>query len=177
MPPPPAWVYCISCRHAELDWSDRRIGSRQVRRYHAGVSFSFQRMSRFARKYDQVARFFIYEHASALGPQAPLSLRLEGRAMLAAVVEDVRHMGGHVTTMLHPDCESLGHECLRPTDSSGAEAAFRTEARRADFTLVIAPETGGVLTERCRWALAAGGRLLGSGPEAIDLCADKLALG
>lgn len=46
----------------------------------------------------------------------------------------------------------------------------------ADWTLVIAPETGGILESVARQVLRAGGRLLGPSPEAIRLTSDKLML-
>jgi predicted ATP-grasp superfamily ATP-dependent carboligase len=59
----------------------------------------------------------------------------------------------------------------------GAEKRTVQElAARADWTLVIAPETGMILQERASWVLDAGGRSLGSTPEAIARTADKLAL-
>jgi predicted ATP-grasp superfamily ATP-dependent carboligase len=56
------------------------------------------------------------------------------------------------------------------------ESAFRRFAAASDWTLVIAPETDGVLSERCRWVGEAGGRLLGPTLEAIRLTGDKRAL-
>lgn len=50
-------------------------------------------------------------------------------------------------------------------------------AAEADFTIVVAPETGGILHERAQIVERAGGRWLGSSPEAIALTADKLRLG
>lgn len=97
--------------------------------------------------------------------------------MLAAVVEDFARIDdSRIVTLLHERVgDPLGDECLRVSPEREAET-FRAVAARADFTLVIAPETGGVLAERSRWVLAAGGRLLGSTPEAIELTADKLAM-
>jgi predicted ATP-grasp superfamily ATP-dependent carboligase len=63
---------------------------------------------------------------------------------------------------------------VRPADE---EQAFRTAAAESDWSLVIAPEFGRVLETRCRWVEGAGGRLLGSTPDAVALTADKLALG
>lgn len=54
--------------------------------------------------------------------------------------------------------------------------AFYHLAAEADFTLVIAPETGGILEQRCQWVLDAGGQLLGSPPAVIRQVADKLNL-
>jgi predicted ATP-grasp superfamily ATP-dependent carboligase len=57
------------------------------------------------------------------------------------------------------------------------EAAFRSMAAEADYSLVIAPEFNDILLRRCRWVEESGGRLLGPGPRAVALAGDKLALG
>jgi predicted ATP-grasp superfamily ATP-dependent carboligase len=53
---------------------------------------------------------------------------------------------------------------------------FESLAADADYTALIAPETDGILAELTRTVERAGGRSLGSGPRAIDLCADKARL-
>jgi len=54
--------------------------------------------------------------------------------------------------------------------------AFARLAAGSDGTLCIAPETGGVLEARARTIEQVGGRSLGSSPEAVSLCGDKLRL-
>jgi tyramine---L-glutamate ligase len=49
-------------------------------------------------------------------------------------------------------------------------------AQAADFTVVIAPETTGILGRLTRNLQRAGARVLGSSPEAIDLTGDKAQL-
>jgi predicted ATP-grasp superfamily ATP-dependent carboligase len=114
-------------------------------------------------------RVFVYEYTCAIDragePPAP-SLRAEGRAMLAAIREDLNRVPG-VETLTLPRLD--GPDAERP--------AFHALAAAADATLVIAPEFDGLLAERCRWVLAAGGRLLGPPPSAVELTADKLLLG
>jgi len=84
--------------------------------------------------------------------------------MLSAVLEDLAHCPGvRISTLL--DCQ--------PADEKDA---FRALAAVADWSLVIAPEFDGILAERSRWVEEAGGRLLGSSPQAIDAAADKLLL-
>ncbi len=53
---------------------------------------------------------------------------------------------------------------------------FRRLARSCDWTLVIAPESDGVLFDRCRVVEEEGGRLLGPNSAAVRLTGDKLAL-
>jgi predicted ATP-grasp superfamily ATP-dependent carboligase len=52
---------------------------------------------------------------------------------------------------------------------------FRRLAAESDWTVVIAPEFGGILLERCRTVEAVGGRLLGSPATLVELAADKHA--
>lgn len=122
-------------------------------------------------------RIFLYEYANAVGLECPPSLKAEGWAMLSAVVDDFSRLRGIQTlTLLHQTCrQALGHDCLH-VNRDEEEAAFCRRASQADFTLVVAPETGNVLAQRSRWALDCGGRLLGPSPEAIELTGDKLAL-
>jgi predicted ATP-grasp superfamily ATP-dependent carboligase len=106
-------------------------------------------------------RVFVYEHTCAAGAAAD-SLRAEGRAMLAAVLDDLHRVPGVEPVTV-------------PSGSYG-ERAFRDLARGSDFTLVIAPESGGLLEERCRWVEEVNGRLLGPSSAAVRLTADKAAL-
>ena len=52
----------------------------------------------------------------------------------------------------------------------------RDLARAADFTVLIAPETSGILASLTRDLEQAGARLLGSTAEAVELAADKARL-
>jgi predicted ATP-grasp superfamily ATP-dependent carboligase len=104
---------------------------------------------------------FVYEYLTASGAGAGTSLETEGRAMLSAVLADFRRAPG-----------------LCPVTLPGGDdpRLFRQLVRQCDFSLVIAPEPGGLLAERCRWVEEAGGRLLGPGRAAVALAADKLEL-
>ena len=59
---------------------------------------------------------------------------------------------------------------------SDDEGDFRRHASNVDWSLVIAPETEGILRQCAEWVLQAGGRLLSPSPEAIFLCSDKAVL-
>jgi tyramine---L-glutamate ligase len=124
-------------------------------------------------------RLFLYEYMTAIGPadEGAKSLGTEGWAMLSAVVEDFGRLPGVQTTaLLRPDVRrQLGTHCI-PTRPHVEEDRFKQVAASSDYTLVIAPELDGLLEQRCRWVLEAGGRLLGSNPHAVTLTADKLAL-
>ncbi len=108
-------------------------------------------------------RVFLYEYACAQKNNVALpdSVRTEGQAMLSCLVEDF----GRV-----PDVEVL---MVTATEPQNEEAAFKTLAAQADWSLVIAPEFDDLLLTRCDWVEAAGGRLLGPSCEAVRVAADK----
>ena len=104
------------------------------------------------------------------------ALRGEGWAMLAAVLHDLNRVPGvRAHTLLAEDFGPASVACRRVAPSA-EEQMFRALAAAADWTLVIAPETDGLLHERCRWTEEAGGRLLGPSAEAVRLTGDKLTL-
>jgi predicted ATP-grasp superfamily ATP-dependent carboligase len=107
-------------------------------------------------------RIVVYEYTSArAGAALGDSLHSEGRAMLAAVLDDFHR--------------TPGIEATTPPPGEDREA-LREAARTSDYVLLIAPEFDGLLTERCRWVEQAGGRLLGPSSAAVRLTADKLRL-
>ncbi|MBS0205085.1 MAG: ATP-grasp domain-containing protein [Planctomycetes bacterium] len=132
-------------------------------------------------------RIFVSEYVSSgalAGTPLPDSLLREGTAMLVAVSADLTAMPGQsVTTTLDRrladsvpmrNLESIEFDSI---DDAAAEAmAFEQRVRAADATLVIAPETDGVLAARVRRVLDLGGRSLNCQPSAIELCGDKLLL-
>jgi predicted ATP-grasp superfamily ATP-dependent carboligase len=108
-------------------------------------------------------RIFIYEYASALHAAVPLPapVRVEGRAMLSAFLEDFTRI---------PGVEVL---TLRDQAPEREPDAFRELARSADGSLLIAPEFDDLLETRCRWVEEAGGRLLGPSAAAVRHASDK----
>ena len=113
---------------------------------------------------------FVYEHVTAVGlgrePDSPHhSLWVEGRAMRDAISADFAAV---------PDVEVLSF----PDDLPEADLlpTFRELAKRADWSFVLAPETGGELERLTREVAGVGGRLLGPSADAIALTADKLRL-
>lgn len=113
----------------------------------------------------------------------PSSLLREGKEMLSAVIADLRADGIHVATTL--DRRLVDSPELRPghrlevhvVETSGFEIGeFDRLISQSDATLVIAPETDGVLACRVRRVLELGARSLNCLPSAIDLCGDKLTL-
>jgi predicted ATP-grasp superfamily ATP-dependent carboligase len=104
-------------------------------------------------------RVFVYEYTCAQGGRsAGDSLHTEGRAMLSAVLADFGRVPGVEAVTIGGDD---GHD------------AICEQARRADWTLLIAPEFDGLLAERCLWVEEAGGRLLGPSSAAVRLTTDK----
>jgi predicted ATP-grasp superfamily ATP-dependent carboligase len=107
-------------------------------------------------------RIVVFEYFSARPPGLdPPSLRRAGRAILRAVSHDLARSPGVTVTVVPPS--------TRPWD------AFRRSLRGADATLVVAPETGGILTRLLRVATESRVPLLGPGPRAARLASDKLA--
>src|SRR5262249_53573838 len=112
------------------------------------------------------------------GAELPPSWAAEGRAMRRAIAADFAAVPGFRVVMTldarFPD--EPGPWCLvriSPDDESRQLARLAAEA---GWTLVIAPESDGILADRTRWIERAGGRLLGSSAEAVELAGDKLRL-
>src|SRR5262249_20580207 len=102
----------------------------------------------------------------------------EGWAMLSAVLDDFSQVSNaEVLTLLdrHFEHDYRNGTCLC-IQAQDEEKAFRRLAKAADFTLVIAPELGGILERRCGWVMDSGGQLLGPPLAGVQLTADKLAL-
>lgn len=123
---------------------------------------------------------FVAEWTCFSGPAsgAMASLRNEGWAMLAALVEDLASTPGvEPITLLHAECPPtpVGF-VVRVAWRGDWQLPFDALASAADWTVVIAPECEGLLARLSRRVLDVGGRLLGSTPEAIELTGDKLVL-
>jgi tyramine---L-glutamate ligase len=128
-------------------------------------------------------RVFVYEFvtgggagdASLLSP----SLLAEGRAMAAAVTEDFASQIRCSVVTTRSASLSAFHDrrCdVRVVKSAADEReAIERLAAEANWTLLIAPETNGILLDRVRWAFDAGARLLSPSLETIRLTSDKQA--
>lgn len=108
------------------------------------------------------------------------SLLGEGRAMLIAAARDLVQLpGSSVVTTLAPEVtfpEDLLWTVNRVNSPADWPAAFDAGCLSCDATLVIAPETGGLLASLVRRVDALGRAAWNCRPAAIDLCADKLNL-
>lgn len=127
-------------------------------------------------------RVFVYEYlCGGAATGVPSSLRSEGWAMLSAVLEDLcRCPGVEVFTRIDPELATAKawpkNLTLQLACPDGEEGDFRQLARKAKYTLLIAPESHDILATRCRWVEEVGGCLLGPSSEAVRLTADKLRL-
>jgi len=112
------------------------------------------------------------------GRPIPPSLAAEGHAIRRALAADFSTRDDLQVVMTLdsrlPD-EPGPWEVLRVGPGEELEA-FAHHAGEAHYTVLVAPETGGILFERAKAIHQVGGRSLGSEPDAIALAADKLMM-
>lgn len=133
-------------------------------------------MSRSLLIYEYITGGGLWREAPGVAPEG--SLLREGAAMVQTVTADFVAAGIQVTVLRDrrlpqlelPDCESIEIGSAKQELS-----ALREAAAAADATLLIAPESGGALTTRCREVEQAGGRLLGPDSALVEMASDKLA--
>jgi len=130
-------------------------------------------------------RVFIYEFVTGGGmwhsvdEPAGSPLLAEGKAMASAVLADFA-MLPDVTVVSTRDSRLpafLPTGCLvsEVTEAEGELATLTLEASQADWTLLIAPETGRALLNRCRLVESVGGRLLSPSSAIVAIASDKQA--
>jgi tyramine---L-glutamate ligase len=112
------------------------------------------------------------------GLELPHSWAAEGRAMRRSVEADFRVVEGvEVITTVDERFGREASEADAVIVGPGQEQVVLARlARECDYTLVIAPEAGGLLEARASLIARAGGRSLGSTPSAIALTGDKYRL-
>ncbi len=121
-------------------------------------------------------RLLVFEYACA-GGEGGEPFYEEGRAMLAALVNDCQKAGfDAVTTLLHPEFNdgSIPGEIIQVR--GGLLESAREEMRRNDAVWIIAPETRGRLLDLTRQAESMGKQLIGSSADAVEICGDKLVM-
>ena len=114
------------------------------------------------------------------GSELPANLASQGHAMRQAVASDFRAVKGvEVFETLDErfvDRVDAAEKAVVFVSTGGEEATLRTLAEACDHTVLIAPETGGLLAHRAWLVAGVGGSSLGSTAEAIAVAGDKLAL-
>lgn len=125
-------------------------------------------------------RVFVFEHVCGGGMvrQVPdACLTRQAGAVLGAIVESFLRAGTMVLTTLDYRAElNLGAaQVLKVEAEDSVDGVIDQLAAEADWALVVAPESDGILESWSLKLTAAGARRLGSRPDAIALCADKLA--
>ena len=125
-------------------------------------------------------KVFAYEFITGGGllhDDLPHSLAIEGDMMLGALVADLACIP-EVEVLVSRDprlaLRSDGVATMSPNAGEDPFVAFTRGVRQVDAVWPIAPETGGVLEELSRIALAENRLLLGCRPDAIAVAASKL---
>ena len=124
-------------------------------------------------------RVLLYEWCSSGGlvEDAPAIAR-EGRMMLEALAVDAAKEHGLDVAVLVDAARpiDLPPRARRLAVAPGDDrAALVAAASRADWTLIVAPESDGILLDRVRAVRAAGGRVLAPAEGLIATAADKQA--
>jgi predicted ATP-grasp superfamily ATP-dependent carboligase len=125
---------------------------------------------------------FIYEYVTGGGwfeqdePPAE-SLLAQAEAMATAVAADFCQLADLNVTITRdarlPAVAWLQCEVVSVMSRHEDQQVFVRKAAEADWTLVIAPETDGVLLRRAKLVESAGGRLLSPPPACIELASSK----
>lgn len=117
-----------------------------------------------------------YPAAGGTPPSA--SLLAEGCAMALALASDFARLPTVTVWTTRDACLSEFHPpgCnVTVIDNSGEEEKWLARCAAADWTVLIAPETGGALTHRCQIVENAGGRLLSPSSAVVEIAANKQA--
>jgi len=116
------------------------------------------------------------------GPDAPqpdpLALAIEGRSMLDALLGDAAKDAAIELTVLVDASRPLNlpaHVRLLSVPLGAEVDVLMHESALADWTIIIAPETAGILESRVAAARTAGGRVASPGTTFLAMAADKLA--
>ncbi len=113
------------------------------------------------------------------GMPLPASWAAEGGAMRRTLVREFSALADtRVIVMLDPQIVDYeGAWTVVPVGPGEELSIFESLASQADYTLVIAPETDGILAARARVLERCQTISLGSTPEAVELSADKMRMG
>jgi len=111
------------------------------------------------------------------GEPLPASWAAEGRAMRRTLAADFASAARVVVMLDDRFATDDGPWATASIAPGSFTERLRDLARRADYTVLVAPETTGVLERLTVEIEEAGGRVLGSTPAAVAVTADKSALG
>jgi len=126
---------------------------------------------------------FVFEWVTGGGTLAhvefdPLPLVAKGRAMALAVAADF-HAAGHEVTLLRdtrvPDMHAEGCTVIDVASHQEYSATHYQLLDDADATLLIAPETDGILSTYTGWCTRGRSRLISPGRELVRLASDKIS--
>ncbi|MCL4436239.1 MAG: ATP-grasp domain-containing protein [Thaumarchaeota archaeon] len=128
----------------------------------------------------------IFEYASGggfRGQRIPLNIFCEGYSMLKSVAEDFHAAGYTVRCLLDSRVDSLRSDLSVVDDvvevspnSSSIQDIFVKMLQRSELSLVIAPETGGVLSSLIRLVEESSSASLNSASKTADEVSDKASL-
>lgn len=126
-------------------------------------------------------KIFIFEHlcsGCAAGDDISPHLIPMGSAMLSATIADFVAMGAHVTTMLDAriPLELPGAHVTRVSSETHGRSVFEELSHEADVSLIIAPESDGILEQWLENLESRDCTTLNSTLAATRLCADKLLM-
>jgi tyramine---L-glutamate ligase len=111
----------------------------------------------------------------------PSSWKAEGQAMRRAVAADFAAIREPATRVIVTLDQRLGDDpgpwTIMPMEAGDGNSRLIDLACQADHTVLIAPETSGVLARLTRNLETAGARCLGCSAESIELAGNKLRLG
>ena len=98
--------------------------------------------------------------------------------MLKVLFQDIARIPGYsvVTTLKSNLQHSILGDVIPIQDSEHEKAVFKQLLGEVDAALMIAPEMGGLLSNRCRQVQSAKIASWNCSPNSIDLCGDKLLL-
>jgi tyramine---L-glutamate ligase len=124
---------------------------------------------------------FVYEYVTGgglAGQDLPVSWTAEGGAMRRAIVEDFAAVPGvRVVTTVDARLPADGQPGVEVRVVAGLAAAwFRFLASRADYTVLIAPESDSILDRSTSYLERSDARSLGSSSWGVDLTGDKFRL-
>lgn len=124
-------------------------------------------------------KIVVYEHLTSgalQGQTLPAELACEGDAMLRAIVEDMLAHSPFKPIILRDNRLAYlsGAQNLPIANDEQYQQIWQQCLSNETLFLLIAPETDGVLQQLAEAVLNAGKTLLGSSPEAIAVCSDKL---